>query len=61
MKYHLLSTLLLNELQKQHRINTTQEHQLTELAAQVREIDALKAQVAALAAALDRNATPTRR
>jgi hypothetical protein len=52
VKYHLLSTLLLNELQKQHRVIRAQSEKLEELSAQLREIEQLKAQVAALAGRL---------
>jgi hypothetical protein len=54
VKYHLLSTLLLNELQKQHRMNKAQEEQLARLATHVREIDELKAQIAGLKAMIER-------
>ncbi len=64
VSYHLLATLLLNELQKQHRAGEDQlariavlEQQATELAqlrAQVTELGQLRAQVATLAKTIER-------
>jgi len=46
VKYRLLSSLLLNELQKEHQVNRQQDAELVELRNQVAEMAELKAQVA---------------
>jgi Chaperone of endosialidase len=46
--YHLLPTLLLSELQKEHRIVLAQEQQLQAVKAKLTEVDALRAEVAEL-------------
>jgi hypothetical protein len=48
--YHLINTMLLNEVQKQHRLLLEQEKRLQALAEQVKELAALKEQVGALQA-----------
>jgi len=46
VSYHLLSTLLLNEFQKEHSLNQRQAAQLAVQAIQLAEVSALKQQLA---------------
>lgn len=49
VSYHLLSTLLVNELQKEHRVNEAQAERIASLEAQVAEIAELKTAMAGMA------------
>jgi hypothetical protein len=46
VKYHLLSSMLLNELQKQQRMNQEQDREIRELRAKVDEMNELKTRLA---------------
>ena len=48
VKYHLLSSLLLNEFQKLHQVNQEQDERLTQIKSQEDEISELRAQIAVL-------------
>lgn len=48
VKYRLMSTLLLNELQREHRVNQEQSVEMAELRERVTEVQELQAEVAAL-------------
>jgi hypothetical protein len=50
IKYHVLSSLLLNELQVQYQVNQAQEDRLGELKDEVAELRVLVGQIAALQA-----------
>jgi hypothetical protein len=46
VKYRLLSSMLLNELQKEHQMNQGQQSQIASLSAKATEVEELRAQVA---------------
>jgi hypothetical protein len=48
VSYHLLATLLLNELQKEHRVNQAQSERIALLEGQAAEVAALKEQIASM-------------
>ena len=48
VKYHLLGTMLLNELQKQHERDEAQARELEQLRAEVRELRAIESRMEAI-------------
>jgi Chaperone of endosialidase len=54
VSYHLLSSLLVNELQKEHRVNESQAARIASLEAQVAELTELKSTLAKMAQTVER-------
>jgi hypothetical protein len=59
--YHLVNAMLLNEVQKQHRLAREQEKKIKALEEQTKELSALKEQVRALSALVAQNQGAPRR